>query len=125
MTMSDGVDVVVTSVTVVERVARIVIERPARRNAVDGAVFDGLVGHACAAAMFVGPGAIGAAVGGGGGSGGQQLSVGRDLADLAALTMTPVTLAGVARVQTVFTVSDELDVPVLGTIDGACLRAGD
>lgn len=121
MTMSNGVDVAVTSMTIVERVAHVVIERPAKRNAMDRAVLDGLVEHARSAAELVGSGAIGAVVVAGRG---QHLSAGLDLADLAALTMTPLTLDDVARVQAVFTAFEELDVPVLAAIDGVCLGAG-
>ena len=46
MAMRNRVDVAVTSITIVERVAHVVIERPAKRNAMDRAVLDGLVEHA-------------------------------------------------------------------------------
>ena len=78
--MRIGSDVAVTSMTIVERVAHVVIERPAKRNPMDRAVLDGLVEHARSAAELVGSGAIGAVVVAGRG---QHLSAGLDLADLA------------------------------------------
>jgi enoyl-CoA hydratase/carnithine racemase len=119
--MSSGDDVAVTSLTVVERVAHVVIERPAKRNAMNRAVLDGLLEHARSVAELAGSGSVGAVVVAGRGG---HLSAGLDLADLAGLTMTPLSLDDVARVQAVFTAFEELDVPVLAAIDGVCLGAG-
>jgi enoyl-CoA hydratase/carnithine racemase len=111
----------VTSCDVVERVAHVVIERPAKRNAMNRAVLDRLADHAVEIAELSSAGAVGAVVVAGRG---EHLSAGLDLADLAGLTVAVPDEVEIARVQGVFTAFEELDVPVLAAIDGACLGAG-
>ena len=111
----------VTSLAVVERVAHVVIERPAKRNAMDHAVLDGLIRHAGEVEDLVEAGAVGAVVVAGRAG---TFSAGLDLADLAGLTAGTTDVADIARVQAVFTAYEELDVPVLAAIDGVCLGAG-
>jgi len=119
--MHEAGDAKVTSLTVEERVAHVVIERPGKRNAMSRAVLDQLAEHARAVAELAGSGAVGAVVVAGRG---EHFSAGLDLADLAGLTTTPVSLEDVAQAQAVFTVFEELDVPVLAAVDGVCLGAG-
>lgn len=111
----------VTSLAVVERVAHVVIERPAKRNAMDRAVLDGLLRHAGEVEDLVAAGAVGAVVVAGRDG---TFSAGLDLADLAGLTAGTTGEADIARVQGVLTAYEELDVPVLAAIDGVCLGAG-
>ena len=111
----------VTSLTVEERVAHVVIERPAKRNAMSRAVLEGLHGHAREVADLIEAGDVGAVVVAGRDG---VFSAGLDLADLAALTVGPLGEDDVAEIQAVFTAFEELDVPVLAAIDGVCLGAG-
>jgi len=111
----------VTSLEVHEGVAHVVIERPAKRNAMSRAVLDGLLAHAEAAAELVASGEVRAAVVAGRGG---TFSAGLDLADLGALATEPPDLATIARVQAVMNAFEDLDVPVLAAIDGVCLGAG-
>ena len=120
MHATDG-DARVTSLTVAERVAHVVIERPAKRNAMSRAVLDGLHAHAREVADLVAAGDVGAVVVAGRDG---TFSAGLDLADLAALTVDPLGEDDVAQVQAVFTAFEELDAPVLAAIDGVCLGAG-
>jgi enoyl-CoA hydratase/carnithine racemase len=116
-----GATVGVTSCSIVERVAHVVIERPAKRNAMDRAVLDGLAGHAEEVAQLVVEGVVGAVVVAGRG---EHLSAGLDLLDLAGLVMSAPDAAEIARVQSIFTAYEELDVPVLAAVDGVCFGAG-
>lgn len=120
--MTDGADEAeLTSLTVVERVAHVVVERPEKRNAMSRAVLDGLLARAEAVADLVAAEQVGAVVVAGRGG---TFSAGLDLADLAALTVGPLDEDDVARVQAVFTAFEELDAPVLAAVDGVCLGAG-
>ncbi len=111
----------VTSIEVHEGVAHVVIERPAKRNAMSRAVLDGLLAHAATVAELVASGEVRAAVVAGRDG---TFSAGLDLADLGALAMEPPDLATIARVQAVMNAFEDLDVPVLAAIDGVCLGAG-
>ena len=111
----------VTSLTVEERVAHVVIERPAKRNAMNRAVLDSLHAHALEIDDLVTAGDVGAVVVAGRDG---TFSAGLDLMDLAALTVGPLGEDDVAGIQAVFTAFEELDAPVLAAIDGACLGAG-
>jgi len=117
--MGDGTPV--TSCSVVERVAHVVLERPAKRNAMSRAVLDGLAEHAGEIAGFAAAGSVGAVVVAGRG---EHFSAGLDLQDLAGLTTSAPDAEEIARVQSVLTAYEELDVPVLAAIDGVCLGAG-
>jgi len=108
----------VTSCTVVERVAHIVIERPEKRNAMSWTVLRRLAGHAREVAEDPQVRAVVVA------GRGQHFSAGLDLVDLAALTGGDLDEARIAEAQGVFTAFEELDVPVLAAIDGVCLGAG-
>jgi enoyl-CoA hydratase/carnithine racemase len=110
-----------TSISVVERVAHVVIERPEKRNAMSHAVLDGLLARAGEVAELVAADEVGAVVVAGRGS---AFSAGLDLVDLAGLTVSPLGEDDVARAQAVFTAFEELDAPVLAAIDGVCLGAG-
>lgn len=120
MDATDG-DARVTSLAVVERVAHVVIERPAKRNAMSRAVLDGLHAHAREVAELVASGDVGAVVVAGRDG---TFSAGLDLADLASLTVGPLGEQDVAAAQAVFTAFEEIDAPVLAAIDGVCLGAG-
>ena len=111
----------VTSLTVVERVAHVVIERPAKRNAMDRAVLAGLHDHAREVVELVAAGEVAAVVVAGRDG---TFSAGLDLAELAALTVGPLDEEDVAEIQAVFAAFEELDAPVLAAIDGVCLGAG-
>lgn len=111
----------VTSLTFVERVAHVVIERPAKRNAMSRPVLDALLDHARAIGELVASGEVGAVVVAGRG---ETFSAGLDLADLASLAVGPPEAAEIGRIQAVMTAYEELDVPVLAAIDGVCLGAG-
>jgi len=108
----------VTSCVVVERVAHVVIERPAKRNAMSRTVLKRLEEHA---REIADDGQVRAVVVAGRG---EHFSAGLDLADLAGLVTAELDEAGVEEVQAVFTAFEELDVPVLAAIDGVCLGAG-
>jgi enoyl-CoA hydratase/carnithine racemase len=108
----------VTSLEVVDRVAHVVIERPAKRNAMDRAVLRGLEEHAAGLADDRDVGAV--VLSGRGG----DFSAGLDLADLFTLTDGTLDAAGIAAVQAVMTAFEELDVPVIAAIEGVCLGAG-
>jgi len=110
-----------TSMTVEERVAHVVIERPEKRNALDHHMLERLADHARSVAELAASGAVGAVVVAGRGG---HFSAGLDLTDLAALTTTPPSLGDITRAQSVFTAFEELDVPVLAAVDGVCLGAG-
>lgn len=109
------------SMTVEERVAHVIVERPDKRNAMTRGMLDLLAGHGRSLTGLVASGAVGAVVIAGRGG---HFSAGLDLEDLAGLTMAPLSLEDVARAQAVFTTFEELDVPVLAAIDGVCLGAG-
>jgi enoyl-CoA hydratase/carnithine racemase len=114
-------DGALTSLTVAERVAHVVIERPEKRNAMSRAVLDGLLARAGEVAELVAADEVGAVVVAGRGG---TFSAGLDLADLAGLTVGPLDEDDIARVQAVFTAFEELDAPVLAALDGVCLGAG-
>jgi len=116
-----GDEMPVTSCSIVERVAHVVLERPEKRNAMSRAVLDGLAAHAEELAELAAAGSVGAVVVAGRG---EHCCAGLDLQDLAALTTSVPDLTEIARVQAVFTAYEELDVPVLAAIDGVCLGAG-
>jgi len=111
-------DDAVTSCSVVERVAHVVIERPDKRNAMSRAVLRGLAAHAQEVAADPDVRAVVVA------GRGEHFSAGLDLADLAGLVTAGLDVEDVAEVQAVFTAFEELDVPVLAAIDGVCLGAG-
>jgi enoyl-CoA hydratase/carnithine racemase len=111
----------VTEFRVEERVAHVVIDRPARRNAMDHATLEALHAHARTIAELAAAGDVGAVVVAGRG---ETFSAGLDLADLARLATEQLTLADIAHIQAVLTAYEELDVPVLAAIDGVCLGAG-
>lgn len=110
-----------TSLTVVDRVAHVVIERPAKRNALTMAMLERLRDHAGAVADAIAAGDVRAVVVSGSGT---HFSAGLDLTDLAALATSVPDEDAIARVQEVFTAFEELDAPVLAAIDGVCLGGG-
>ncbi len=116
-----GVEDPVVSLTVVERVAHVVIERPEKRNAMNRAVLDALLAAAHELVDQIASGTVGAVVIAGRGD---VFSAGLDLADLAALTVQRLSEEDVADAQAVFTAFEELDAPTLAAIDGVCLGAG-
>ena len=116
-----GIAESVTEFRVEERVAHVVIDRPARRNAMDHATLEALHAHARTIAELAAAGDVGAVVVAGRG---ETFSAGLDLADLARLATEQLTLADIAHIQAVLTAYEELDVPVLAAIDGVCLGAG-
>jgi enoyl-CoA hydratase/carnithine racemase len=107
-----------TSLEIVEGVAHVVIERPAKRNAMDRAVLRRLAEHAAAIAEDRAVGAV--VVAGRDGT----FSAGLDLADLFALTDGTLDAAAIAEVQAVLAAFEELDAPVIAAIEGVCLGAG-
>jgi enoyl-CoA hydratase/carnithine racemase len=115
----DGGDGV--SLSVVERVAHVVIERPHKRNALTWAMLGQLEARAREVADLVAAGAVGAVVLAGRGG---HLSAGLDLSDLAGLVTRPLGERDVAGAQAVFDAWEDLDVPVVAAIDGVCLGAG-
>ncbi len=119
--MVGGTEESFTRLIVTERVAHVVIDRAEKRNAMSRTMLDRLVSHAAELSELAASGAVGAVVVAGQGG---HFSAGLDLADLAGLTATPLSLDDVARAQAVFTAYEELDVPVLAAIDGVCLGAG-
>jgi enoyl-CoA hydratase/carnithine racemase len=108
----------VTSLRIIDRVAHVVIERPEKRNAMSRAVLRGLADHAAEAAEDPTVGAV--VVSGRGGT----FSAGLDLADLFSLVDGRLDEADIAAVQAVYTAYEELDVPVIAAIEGACIGAG-
>jgi enoyl-CoA hydratase len=108
----------VTSLEIVDQVAHVVIERPEKRNAMDRAVLHGLAAHAAELADRRDVGAV--VVSGRG----DVFSAGLDLADLFTLTDGTLDASAIAEVQAVMTAFEELDVPVIAAIEGACLGAG-
>lgn len=110
-----------TSLTVVDRVAHVVIERPEKRNALSMAMLGRLGAHAREVADAIAAGDVGAVVVSGSGA---HFSAGLDLADLAALAAGAPDEAAIADVQQVFTALEELDAPVLAAVDGVCLGGG-
>ena len=107
-----------TSLEVVDGVAHVVIERPEKRNAMSREVLRRLADHAEEVAA---DGTVGAVVVSGRGG---AFSAGLDLVDLFGLVGSDLDEVGVAQVQAVFTAYEELDVPVIAAIEGACLGAG-
>ena len=108
----------VVSCTVVERVAHLVIERPAKRNALDLAVFDALVAHATRLAA---DGAIGAVVLSGRG---EHFSAGLDVSLFPSLVGADIGPATIARLQGVLDAIEDLPVPTIAALDGVCLGGG-
>jgi enoyl-CoA hydratase/carnithine racemase len=103
---------------VVESVAHVVIDGPAKRNALTTAMLGELGAHAAEIEARDDVRAV--VVSGRGG----QFSSGLDLADLAGLVSAELDIERIAEVQAVLTAYEELDVPVLAAIDGVCLGAG-
>ena len=110
-----------TELTVEDRVAHVVIDRPEKRNAMSRAVLEQLRAHAEELAGRIGAREVGAVVVSGEDG---HFSAGLDLVDLAGLVTSSLDEDGVAQVQSVFTAYEELDAPVLAAIDGVCLGAG-
>ena len=106
------------SLEVEERVAHLVIERPAKRNALTLSALAELAGHVRAIAADPSIGAV--VVAGRDG----HFSAGLDLADLASLTTAGLDEAQVASVQAVFDALEDLEVPVVAAIEGVCLGGG-
>jgi enoyl-CoA hydratase/carnithine racemase len=113
-----GAPAPVTSLQVVEGVAHVVIERPAKRNAMSREVLRDLGDRAIEIAHDRTVGAV--VVSGRDGN----FSAGLDLEDLFSLVDGTLDEAGIAEVQAVFTAYEELDVPVIAAIEGVCLGAG-
>jgi enoyl-CoA hydratase/carnithine racemase len=111
-----GTDVV--SYEVVERVAHITIERPAKRNAMSLEVFDQLTVQAARVADDPDVGAVVVAGRDGTFSAGIDLSV---FGDQVADGLDPLF---VARLQAAFTAYEELDVPTIAAVEGHCYGAG-
>lgn len=115
--MSDAV-----TYEVVDRVAVVTIDRPAKRNAMSMAVFDGLLeaGRRAGrdAASEGGPGAV--LLRGAGG----VFSAGIDTSVFAAQAGTPADHDFIAHLQSSFTVFEDLDVPSIAAIEGFCFGAG-
>lgn len=110
-----------TSLTVVDRVAHVVIERPEKRNALTMAMLERLRAHAGTVADAIAAGDVGAVVVSGSGA---HFSAGLDLADLATLASTVPDEDAIAAIQAVFIAFEELDAPVLAAVDGVCLGGG-
>jgi enoyl-CoA hydratase/carnithine racemase len=104
-----------------DRVAHVVIDRPAARNAMDLEVFDQLAAHARTIAADPQLGAV--VVRGADGA----FSAGLDLGVLAE-QLTPdgpaIDRALIDRLQAAFTAFEELDLPVFAGIEGPCVGAG-
>jgi len=109
------------SLTVEERVAHVVIERPRKRNAMGFDVLEELRARAEEVAVLVAAGEVGAVLVAGRDG---HFSAGLDLADLAGLAGATLAEEDVARVQAVMDAFEDLDAPVLAAIDGVCLGAG-
>lgn len=108
----------VVSYEVVDRVAHVTIERPAKRNAMSIEVFDQLTARAARIAGDPDVGAVVVAGRGGSFSSGIDVSVfGGQLDD----GLDP---AFVARLQAAFTAYEELDVPTIAAVEGHCFGAG-
>lgn len=118
--MSDAADPVVRF-EVVDRVARVWLERPTTRNALDLAAFVGLVRAAEDVARAAEDGRVGAVlVAGRGGT----FSSGLDTSVLSERLGRSVDAALIAELQGAFHAIEDLDVPVLAAVTGPCLGAG-
>jgi enoyl-CoA hydratase/carnithine racemase len=114
--MTDTTDVV--SYEVVDRVAHVTIERPAKRNAMSLEVFDQLTSRAVEVAADPEVGAV--VVAGRGGS----FSAGIDLSIFGNQVTDGLDPAFVARLQAAFTAYEDLDVPTIAAVEGHCYGAG-
>ncbi len=103
---------------VVDGVAHVTLDRPAKRNAMDLEVFAQLAEHADRITTDRAVGAV--VVAGRGGT----FSAGLDLETLGGLLGDGLDPAVVARLQATFTAYEELDVPVVAAIEGHCLGGG-
>ena len=108
----------VVSYEVVDRVAHVTIERPAKRNAMNIEVFESLARRAKKIADDKSVGAVVLA--------GRDVtfSSGIDLAVLAGQAHEGVSQTAIARLQAAFTAYEELDVPTIAAIEGSCFGAG-
>jgi enoyl-CoA hydratase/carnithine racemase len=103
---------------VAESVAHVVIDGPAKRNALTRRMLVELGAHASEISDRHDVRAV--VISGRGG----QFSSGLDVGDLAELVSSQLDASGIAQVQDILTAYEELDVPVLAAIDGVCLGAG-
>jgi enoyl-CoA hydratase/carnithine racemase len=101
------------------QIGRLVIDNPARRNAISSAMWASLYGHA--AAIDADPELLTVIVGGAGG----HFSAGADIGELAAVFATPEsTRAYNAAIQHSLLAIQTLDRPVIAAIDGVCFGGG-
>jgi enoyl-CoA hydratase/carnithine racemase len=108
----------VVSYEVVDRVARVTIDRPDKRNAMSLEVFDLLTAHAQRIADSPEVGAVLVTGRDGVFSSGIDISVFGDQVD------GGVDAAFIARLQAAFTAYEDLDVPTIAAIEGYCFGAG-
>jgi enoyl-CoA hydratase/carnithine racemase len=114
-----GTDAAVVSLEVVDRVAHVRIERPAKRNAMSLEVFDQLTERAAAIAADESIGAV--VVSGRDG----VFSAGIDISVLGGgFDEDGIDPAFVDRLQSAFTAYEDLDVPTIAAIEGYCFGAG-
>jgi len=106
------------SYEVVDGVAHVTIERPGKHNAMNLEVFDQLTEHAATAAEDPGVGAV--VVSGRGGT----FSSGIDVSVFGSQLESGVDDGFIERLQTAFTVYEELDVPTIAAIEGYCFGGG-
>jgi enoyl-CoA hydratase/carnithine racemase len=106
------------SYEVVDRVAHVTIERPAKRNAMTLEVFEQLTQRAAEVADDPDVGAV--VVAGRGGT----FSSGIDVSVFGAQVSGGLDPAFVARLQAAFTAYEELDVPTIAAIEGYCFGGG-
>lgn len=108
------------SYEVIERVAHVTLDRPAKRNAMDLEVFDELAELAARAAGDADVGAV--LVSGRGG----VFSAGIDIGVLqeAFGGTAGLDAAFIGRLQSSFTAYEDLDVPTIAAIEGPCFGAG-
>jgi len=108
----------VVSYEVVDRVAHVTIERPAKHNAMSLEVFDALTSRAAEVAADPDVGAVVVAGRDGSFSAGIDLKV---FGDQVTDGLDPVF---VARLQAAFTAYEDLDVPTIAAVEGYCYGAG-
>jgi enoyl-CoA hydratase/carnithine racemase len=110
----------VVRLEVVDRVAHLVLDRAATRNALDLGAFEALVEHAAVLAA-ADPSEVGAVVVSGRGG---TFSSGLDVALFGSIVGPGVDVGRIALLQRAFDAVEDLDVPVIAAIEGHCLGGG-